>query len=48
MKTSLWAFQSSPVIDEELVPGYRRLTNMVAKAVDELATGARVFFNLHI
>ena len=45
MKTSLWAFSiESPTIDEELVPGYRRLTNMVAKAVDELATGARVFF----
>ena len=45
MKTSLWAFSiEAPTIDEELVPGYRRLTNMVAKAVDELATGARVFF----
>ena len=45
MKTSLWAFSiEAPTIDEELIPGYRRLTNMVAKAVDELATGARVFF----
>ena len=49
MKTSLWAFSiESPTINEELVPGYRRLTNMVAKTVDELATGARVFFNHHI
>ena len=33
MKTSLWAFSiEAPIIEEELVPGYRRLTNMVAKA----------------
>ena len=44
-KSSLWAFSiERPEIQDELNTGYRRLTNMVVKAVDELATGCRVFF----
>ena len=46
-KSSLWAFSTErPEIQDELNTGYRRLTNMVVKAVDELATGCRVFFSL--
>ena len=41
-------FDRSPKIDEELVPGYRRLTNMVAKAVDELATEQEFFQSPHL
>ena len=45
LKSSLWAFSiETPEIQEDLNAGYRRLTNMVVKAVDELATGGRVFF----
>ena len=43
---SLWAFSNEkPQIIVDLMPEYRRLTNMVVKAVDELASGCRVFFD---
>ena len=42
---SLWAFSiETPDIPEDYVNGYRKLTNMVIRAVDELALGARAFF----
>jgi len=42
---SLWAFSiEQPDIPEELRPGFRKLTNMVVKAADELCLGARAFF----
>ncbi len=42
---SLWAFSNEkPQIIVDLMPEYRRLTNMVVKAVDELASGCQVFF----
>ena len=34
----------TPEIHKDLNAGYRRLTNMVVKSVDELAAGCRVFF----
>jgi hypothetical protein len=34
----------NPDIHEDLTAGYRRLTNMVVKSVDELAAACRVFF----
>jgi uncharacterized protein len=44
-KSSLWALDvENPDIHEDLTAGYRRLTNMVVKSVDELAAGCRVFF----
>ena len=44
-KNSLWSFSNeTPKIGEDLVSGYRRLTNMVVKAVDELTSGCRAFF----
>ncbi len=44
-KNSLWSFSNeTPKIGEDLTAGYRRLTNMVVKAVDELTSGCRVFF----
>ena len=44
-KSSLWAFEvETPEIHKDLNAGYRRLTNMVVKSVDELAAGCRVFF----
>jgi len=42
---SLWAFSiEKPEIPEELRPGFKKLTNMVVKAADELGLGARAFF----
>ncbi|VAV96440.1 Phosphate transport regulator (distant homolog of PhoU) [hydrothermal vent metagenome] len=42
---SLWAFSiEKPDIPEELRPGFKKLTNMVVKAADELGLGARAFF----
>ncbi|VAW19145.1 hypothetical protein MNBD_ALPHA09-579 [hydrothermal vent metagenome] len=42
---SLWAFSiEQPVIPEDFRNGYRKLTNMVVKAVDELALSGRAFF----
>ena len=42
---SLWAFSiEKPQIPEEFLEDYRKLTNMVVKAVDELALGGRAFF----
>lgn len=42
---SLWAFTiEKPVISEEFRDGYKKLTGMVVKAVDELGLGARAFF----
>ena len=42
---SLWSFAiEQPEIPEEFSSGYRKLTNMVVKAVDELVLGARAFF----
>ena len=42
---SLWSFAiEQPEIREEFISGYRKLTNMVVKAVDELALGGRAFF----
>ena len=47
MKTSLWAFSiESPTIDEELVPGYRRLTNMVKGLTFYADSGRRATFNV--
>ena len=44
-KSSLWNFSNeTPKIEEDLISGYRRLTNMVVKAVDELTSGCRAFF----
>jgi len=41
----LWAFSiEQPVISDEYKAGFKKLTNMVVKAVDELALGARAFF----
>jgi hypothetical protein len=42
---TLWAFSiEKPAIPEELGSGYRKLTNMVIKSVDELALSGRAFF----
>ena len=42
---TLLAFSiEKPIIPEELRTGYRKLTNMVVKAVDELALSGRAFF----
>ena len=42
---TLWAFSiEKPMIPEELGSGYRKLTNMVIKSVDELALSGRAFF----
>lgn len=42
---SLWSFAiEQPEIPEEFSSGFRKLTNMVVKAVDELALGGRAFF----
>jgi len=42
---SLWALSiETPEIPEKFNNGYRKLTNMVIKAVDELALGGRAFF----
>lgn len=44
-KNSLWSFSNeTPIIGGDLIAGYRRLTNMVVKAVDELTSGCRAFF----
>ena len=44
-QSSLWAFYiEKPVIHEQFTNGYKRLTNMVIKAVDELALSCRAFF----
>ena len=44
-EASLWAFSiETPEIPEEFNNGYRRLTNMVIRAVDELGLSARAFF----
>ena len=42
---TLLAFSiEKPIIPDELTAGYRKLTNMVVKAVDELALSGRAFF----
>jgi hypothetical protein len=42
---TLWAFSiEKPMIPEEFGSGYRKLTNMVIKSVDELALSGRAFF----
>lgn len=42
---SLWAFSiEKPDIPEDLRPGFKKLTNMVIRAADELGLGARAFF----
>ncbi len=42
---SLWSFAiEQPDIPEEFNSGYRKLTNMVVKAADELVLGGRAFF----
>lgn len=42
---ALWAFSiENPVISDEYKGGFKKLTNMVVKAVDELGLGARAFF----
>lgn len=42
---SLWSFSiERPDIPEEFNNGYRKLTNMVVKAVDELGLSGRAFF----
>lgn len=42
---SLWAFHiEKPEIHEEFRDGFKKLTGMVVKAVDELGLGARAFF----
>lgn len=42
---SLWAFSiEKPEIPDNLRPGFKKLTNMVVKAADELGLGARAFF----
>ncbi len=44
-QSSLWAFYiEKPVIHDQFTNGYKRLTNMVIKAVDELALSCRAFF----
>ena len=44
-QSSLWAFYiEKPVIHDQFTSGYKRLTNMVIKAVDELALSCRAFF----
>ena len=44
-ESSLWSFAiEQPEIPEEFNSGYRKLTNMVVKAVDELVLGGRAFF----
>lgn len=41
----LWAFTiEAPEISKEFRPGFRKLTNMVVKAVDELGLSGRAFF----
>ncbi|MGR3289935.1 MAG: DUF47 domain-containing protein, partial [Paracoccaceae bacterium] len=41
----LWALSiETPEIPKELNNGFRKLTNMVIRAVDELALGGRAFF----
>ena len=45
-KRSLCAFEvETPEINADFTTGYRRLTNMVVKSVDELANGCRNFFH---
>ena len=45
LEDTLWAFSiEKPTIPEELGSGYRKLTNMVIKSVDELALSGRAFF----
>ncbi len=42
---SLWAFSiETPEIPEDFINGFRKLTNMVIRAVDELALSGRAFF----
>ena len=42
---TLWAFSiEKPAIPEEFGSGYRKLTNMVIRSVDELALSGRAFF----
>lgn len=42
---SLWAFSiEKPEISDAFTDGFRKLTSMVVKAVDELALGGRAFF----
>jgi len=44
-EASLWALSiETPDIPEEFNNGYRKLTNMVIRAVDELVLGGRAFF----
>ena len=44
-KRSLWAFDvETPDINPDFTTGFRRLTNMVVKSVDDLANGCRIFF----
>lgn len=43
---SLWSFAiEQPEIPEEFNSGYRKLTNMVVKAANELVLGGRAFFH---
>ncbi len=43
---SLWAFEiEDPDIPKDLKIGYRKLTTMVVKGVDQLELGARAFFH---
>lgn len=45
MEGTLWSFWiEKPEIPEEYISGFRKLTNMVIRAVDELGLGARAFF----
>lgn len=42
---SIWAFSiEKPEIPETARPGFKKLTNMVVKSVDELGLGCRAFF----
>ncbi len=44
-QSSLWAFYiEKPVIHDQFTSGYKHLTNMVIKAVDELALSCQAFF----
>lgn len=44
-ESSLWALSiETPQISEDYVGGFRKLTNMVIRAVDELALSGRAFF----
>lgn len=44
-ESTLWAFSiEKPDIRDEFRTGFRKLTNMVVKASDELGLGARAFF----